>query len=81
MAARNEFWRYSSRNRMGHETHPITAERAERILDAFAGGMTVDGIAESLDLDLSTVKAHLRRARMAGDARARRRSEPTEAQS
>jgi DNA-binding CsgD family transcriptional regulator len=65
-----QFWRFSSRNRVGNEPHPLTLARRNLILELWSGGMTQDEIAAAADLDFSTVVRHLREARRAGDARA-----------
>lgn len=70
MKARLEFWRYSSRNREGHVSHPLTLARRNLILELWAAGKTKDQIAEELDVDLDTISRHFREARQAGDARA-----------
>ena len=67
---RVEFWKYSSRNRQGHNYHPLTHVRREAILIHWAAGWTEDAIAERLRIDVDTVGRHLRQARKAGDPRA-----------
>lgn len=65
-----EFWRYSSRNRVGHQRHPLTAARRSLVLELWSAGMTKEEIACSMFIDEDTVSRHLREARRAGDARA-----------
>lgn len=67
---RHEFWRYSSRNRAGHERQPRVSVRRDIILNLWAGGMTMDSIALRVKLDVYTVRNYLRRARRQGDPRA-----------
>lgn len=67
---RPRFWEYSSRNRKGHNYHPLTAVRRESILIHWAAGWTEEAIATKHGIDVDTVGRHLREARKRGDARA-----------
>lgn len=65
------FWRYSSRNREGHQHQPLTQVRRTIILNLWAAGeLTMGEIAFRVKLDVDTVRNHLRQARKAGDPRA-----------
>jgi DNA-binding NarL/FixJ family response regulator len=70
MAASVQFWRYSSRNREGHQAHPLTSARRNLILELWARGWTKEQVAFELNLDLDTISAHLEAGRKARDARA-----------
>ena len=65
-----EFWRFSSRTRPQHDSHPRVKVIRESILIHWAAGWTQEAIALYHNLHVDTVNAHLRRARKAGDARA-----------
>jgi DNA-binding NarL/FixJ family response regulator len=65
-----EFWRFSSRNREGHATHPLIAARNNLVLEMWACGETQDRIAEELDIDIRTISRLLARARRKKDVRA-----------
>lgn len=69
--ARVEFWRFSSRTRKQHDTHPKVAVLRESILLHWAAGWTQEAIAYHHGLHVDTVNAHLRRARKSGDPRAK----------
>jgi predicted transcriptional regulator len=65
-----KFWEYSSRNRKGHEMHPLVKVHREAILIMWKHGWTEENIAAKVGLDVDTIGRHLREARKAGDPRA-----------
>jgi len=68
--AKLPFYAYSSYNKRGGKQHPVVARRMNQVLDLYAALLTIDAIADRLEIPTETIRSYIRRAKRVGDPRA-----------
>jgi transposase len=66
------FFVFSSYNKHGGRTHPVVARRMNMILDMWQALMTIEQIAQALEIGTTTVEQYIRKGHRIGDPRVKR---------
>ncbi len=66
------FHHFSSFNKRGGRTHPLVARRRNEALDMWAALMSIEQIAEALDIGTTTVTTYIAEGHKRNDPRAKR---------
>jgi DNA-binding CsgD family transcriptional regulator len=72
MSTKLPFYAYSSYNKRGGKQHPVVTRRMNQVLDLYAALITIDTIADRLEIPTETIRSYIRRAKRVGDPRANR---------